>query len=155
MKNKINFSQTNLLHSLHNLHTVESTLDESDSYIFLSNFLFDKKHYYTYKYPDISYEDIHSLTSKFCVFCAKVKDAHTNSTYISNVPIHVLRYVLLQDGSWSFYYTPKRKLGYIVEAFCWSNGLLYQVREDKPFDFEVYEITLLIDGYTKSLHSFP
>jgi len=155
MKNLNKNNQTNLLHSLHNLHLVEATMDESDSYLFLSEFLSEKKYYYKYVYPDLSYDDISSLSSKFCVFCAKVKDLRTETSYLSNVPIHVLRYVLLSDGSWSHYYTPKRKSGYIVEGYCWSNGLLYQLREDKPFDFETYQVTLMIDGYVKSLHSFP
>ena len=147
--------QTDLLHSLHNLHSVDSTLDESDSYVFLNNFLSEKKHYYPYRYPDISYQDISSLSSKYCVFCAKVSQVNTDVSYLSNVPVNIFRYVLLEDGSWSHYYTPRRKSGYIVEGFCWSNGLLYQVRQDSIQPFEVYEVTLLIDGLVKSIHSFP
>ena len=147
--------QTDLLHSLHNLHSVDSTLDESDSYVFLNNFLSEKKHYYSYRYPDISYQDISSLSSKFCVFCAKVSQVNTDVSYLSNVPVNIFRYLLLEDGSWSHYYTPRRKSGYIVEGFCWSNGLLYQVRQDSIQPFEVYEVTLLIDGLVKSIHSFP
>jgi len=155
MKNQFKQESHTLLHSLHNLHSSEANMDESDSYVFLSQFLLDKKHYYTYKYPELSYEDISSIVSKFCIFCAKVKDSKTENLYLSNVPIHIFRYVLLEDGSWSYYYTPKRKPGYIVEGFCWSNGLLYQVREDKLQNFSTYEVNLMIDGYTKSLHSFP
>jgi len=147
--------QTDLLHSLHNLHSVDSTLDESDSYVFLNNFLSEKKHYYSYRYPDISYQDISSLSSKYCVFCAKVSQVNTDVSYLSNVPVNIFRYVLLEDGSWSHYYTPRRKSGYIVEGFCWSNGLLYQVRQDSIQPFEVYEVTLVIDGLVKSIHSFP
>lgn len=147
--------QTDLLHSLHNLHSVDSTLDESDSYVFLNNFLSEKKHYYSYRYPDISYQDISSLSSKYCVFCAKVSQVNTDVSYLSNVPVNIFRYVLLEDGSWSHYYTPRRKSGYIVEGFCWSNGLLYQVRQDSKQPFEVYEVTLVIDGLVKSIHSFP
>ena len=85
----------------------------------------------------------------------KVKDSNSNQSYLSNVPIHVFRYLMLNDGTWSYYYTPKRKPGYVVEGYCWSNGLIYQVREDKTQNFQTYEVILLIDGYVKSLHSFP
>lgn len=49
----------------------------------------------------------------------------------------------------------KKKPGYVVEGAYWSNGMFYQVREDKQEDFEIYEISLYVDRLTQLTAKFP
>ena len=49
----------------------------------------------------------------------------------------------------------RRKPGYIVEGLQWSNGLVYQVREDKKEQFQIYQIVLIIDSLTKTMYNYP
>ena len=142
-----------LVHSLENLHTIESKLDEEDSYIYLQNLNVSYKYSERYSFPPISRPIVSAIATSFCFFSAKIKDASTNQLYSSNIPLTVFRYLMLEDGSWSYYYTVKRKPGYVVEGMQWSNGFLYQVREDKDKDFEVYQINLSIDSFTRRLYN--
>jgi hypothetical protein len=140
---------------MHSIHLHDATLDEENSYNFLSLYSLEKTFRYTYKYPDISLNDVYILSSNFALFYAKVKDSKSDFILSTNVPIHVFRYIMLEDGSWSNYYSIKKKPGYVVEGMYWSNGMMYQVREDKKVDFKIYEIVLSIDSYTKTMHLFP
>jgi len=144
-----------IIHSIQNVHLKESKLDEEDSYNFLQEYLSTNSHYYKYSYPDISKDEIYTLISTFCFFCATVKDLSTNKSYPSNIPITIFRYLLLDDGTWSLYYTVRKKRGRVVEGMQWSNGLFYQVREDKKDGFELHEATLLVDAVTKTMYNFP
>lgn len=144
-----------IIHSIQNVHLKESKLDEEDSYYFLEEYLKSNSHYYKYSYPEISKEEIYTLISTFCFFCATVKDLSNNKSYASNIPITIFRYLLLENGNWSLYYTVHKKRGKVVEGMQWSNGLFYQVREDKKDNFELYEATLLIDAVTKTMYNFP
>ena len=134
-----------LIHNLNTLHLTDATLDEEDSYHLLTKFLLDKHTYIHYRYPDISLEDFKVLSNNYCVFGAKIHDAETQRDVHSYVPLAVLRYVLHEDMSFSNYYAPRRKDGYIVEAYMWSNGLLYRVREDEDQESKDLEINLVLD----------
>jgi hypothetical protein len=141
----------------YNIYTLamhEATLDEEDSFRFLSNYFIDKKLNYTYTYPDISFDQMSILTSNFCLFYAKIKIVQNDVAMPTNIPINVFRYIMLEDGSWSHYYTVRRKKGYVVEGMYWSNGIVYQVRQDAE-NYEVYQIVLSIDPLTKTLYNFP
>ena len=72
------------------------------------------------------------LSSNFALFYAKVKDLKSEESFQTNRPIHIFRYIMLEDGSWSNYYAVRKKHGFVVEGMYWSNGMIYQVREDKP-----------------------
>lgn len=141
----------------YNIHTLpkhEATLDEANSFYFLSNYFVDKKLNYTYTYPGLTLDEISILTSNFCLFYAKIKIASNEVSIPTNIPINVFRYIMLEDGSWSHYYTVRRKSGYVVEGMYWSNGIVYQVRQDAK-DYEIYQIVLSIDPLTKTLYNFP
>lgn len=144
-----------LLCTLQSIHKFEATLIEEESYLFQQEYFRQKFLHYCYQYPGYSYEEITSLVNNFTLFCSKVRDLKTKNKYSSNIPIGVFRYMLLHDMSWSEYYTVRRKPGYVVEGAYWSNGMFYQVREDKKSDFEVYQVTLMIDPLTQKIHSFP
>lgn len=141
--------------SLQSLPHFESTLDESDSYYFLAQYFQEKVLHFIYRYPAYSYDDIANLVNNFTFFCSKVKDTQTGKSYSSNIPVGFFRYILLEDMTWAPYYAVRRKPGYVVEGAYWSNGMFYQVREDKDKDFEVYEVTLMIDPLTQKMYSFP
>ncbi len=142
-------------YNLFNLHLHDATLDEHDSFNYLRYHLLNKPTNYFYKYPEISFDAIGILVSNFALFFARIKDAKSGDSFAFNVPINVFRFMLTADGNWSEYYTIKRKPGYVVEGMYWSNGMFYQVREDKKDDFEIYEVTLSIDSLTKTSHLFP
>jgi len=151
-----------LIKTLHTVHLVESDIDEEDShahlqYNYLNNYL-----YYKYSAPDVyTFDEIDKMSSEFCLFFGKVKDK--NNQYIhSPIPLFTFRYLMLEDGSYSSYYAVKKKEGYVVEGFSWSNGLTYQVRQDvKTINgeyvtpFEIYQRILYVDHITKTLHNYP
>lgn len=140
---------------MHSIHLHDATLDEQNSYGFLTWYALEKTFRHTYKYPDMPLDDIYILSSNFALFYAKIKDSKNDFSLPTNIPIHIFRYMMMEDGSWSNYYTLRRKPGYVVEGMYWSNGMMYQVREDKQYDFKVLEIVLSIDSYTKTMHRFP
>ena len=140
-------------YNIFNLHTHESTLDEESSFIYLQTFFPRKQLNYFYNYPKLDLDTVHLLASRFCLIHANIKDSTTGNTLPMNTPLHVFRYLMLEDGSWSNYYTLKKKNGYVVEGMYWSNGMVYQVREDKDKDFELYEVTLSIDALTKTVYN--
>ena len=86
--------------------------------------------------------------------CRIVKDSSGNS-FSSPISINRFRFILLEDGSYSNYYTIRRKAGYVVEGMYWSNGMCYQVREDKSEDFAIYQKVLFLDSLTKNLYQYP
>lgn len=143
-----------LIHSLENLHTIESSLDEEDSYILLQYLNISPLYSEKYVFPPIPHLVVSAIATSFSFFSAKIKDKKTNQLYSSNIPLTIFRYLMLPDGTWSYYYTVRRKVGYVVEGMQWSNGYFYQVREDKEQDFEVHQITLSIDSFTKRLYNF-
>lgn len=142
-------------YNLHTIHLQESTLDEEDSFYFLHHYNLNKKLNYIYRYPDIDLNTIYILSSNFAFFYGRIYEKGTNNFFQTNTPLNVFRYLMLEDGSWSNFYTLKKKPGYVVEGMYWSNGMMYQVREDKKSDFEIYEIILSIDSLTKTMHNFP
>jgi hypothetical protein len=146
--------ESSLIHSLHNLHTLDSTLDEEDSFIFLKEYNIQKSLYHRYEYPNLNRELIDTYVSNFCFFYAKIRDLETDRLYSSTIPLNIFRFVLLADGNFSPYYTVRRKSGYIVEGLHWSNGLVYQVREDKKEEFQTYQIVLVIDSLTKTMYNY-
>lgn len=143
--------------SSYNLFTLplhDATLDEEDSFYFLSNYFNDKKFFYFYTYPEFEYDTIVQLINSYCFFYTKIKDKSTDELISINFPINIFRYMMLEDGSWSHYYTVRRKPGYVVEGMYWSNGIVYQVREDTDAVNPI-QIVLGIDSITKTMHGFP
>jgi|694.fasta_scaffold25775_12 hypothetical protein len=146
----------NLIYNINNLHLIDSTITDEESYYLLNSYIEQKKDsYHIYTYPDFSLKEIYNLINAFCLFFAYIKDIKENKKYISNVPLGVFRYILLEDLTSAPYYAVKRKSGYIVEGMYWSNGVIYQVREDKKEDFEIHQIVLILDSLTKRLHNYP
>lgn len=139
--------------SISSLPYKEATVDEEDSFYFLSRYFEINKFNYTYRTPKFSEQDMMTLTSRFCLFHASIIDEKTNESFIYNTPLIVFRYIMHADGSWSNYYTVKPLHGYIVEGMSWSNGMLYQLRDNKTD--EIIERSLSINHLTKTLFMYP
>jgi hypothetical protein len=148
----MNFNESS--YNLFTLPSHDATLDEEDSFFFLSNYFNDKKFFYFYTYPEIEYDVIVQLINSYCLFYTKIRDGKTDNLIPINFPINVFRYMMMEDGSWSNYYTVRRKPGYVVEGMYWSNGIVYQVREDSK-SIRPIQIVLGIDSITKTMHGFP
>lgn len=149
---------TPVVHTLDNLHLVDSRLDEENSYYFLQDALKYCSSFHMYEYPTLDYSTIETLCINFSCFSAKIKSKKSDKMLSSLVPLLTFRYLMLSDGSWSNYNATIRKPGYVVEGMFWSNGLIYRVREDnKNFSeqFKTHQIILLIDDSTKILRNFP
>lgn len=144
-----------LFKTLQTVHLFESNLDEEDSYSYLQYYYLENYLHYRYVSPDVySFQEFDSMANNFCLFFGKVQDA-TGSYLASPIPVYTFRYLMLADGSWSSYYAVRRKPGYVVEGYSWSNGMVYQVREDLESDFQVYQKVLYVDHLTKTLHGYP
>ena len=141
-------------YNMYSLPGIEATLDEEDSHFLLSRYLLERKFNFVYSYPGLDFDQVVELAQKFCFFAAKIQDAATGKMYPFNVPLNVFRFMLLEDGSWSKYYTVHRQSGYVVEGMHWSNGLVYQVRDDNDHP-TVHQMVLSIDNITKFMHGFP
>jgi len=154
----ISDNQVHIVHTLENLHLIDSRLDEENSYHFLKDSLLHSFNWHKYEYPNLNYDVIEALCINFSCFCAKIKDLKAEKLLSSLVPLVTFRYLMLSDGSWSNYYAIRRKPGYVVEGMQWSNGLIYRVRQDVKNDsniFQTYQVVLLINETTKILHNFP
>lgn len=141
-----------IIYSLDTIHNIESTYDESDSYYIFNKYSILNPTYKRYSFPsNMHYQDISSVFNGFCFFYAKVQENSTSPRYYSFIPLGVIRFMLHEDLSFSAYHTPKRKHGLVVEGFIWSNGLLYQIRQDLKKDFQVHEVTCILEPATATL----
>ena len=143
-------------YSLQNLPKILSTLDDEESYLFLTEYQKLKTLHFRYSASadDDSMPAMVKLVNNFMFFCAKVQDFQTKELYPSNFPLGVFRFMLHDDLSWSPYYTVHRRDGYVVEGCWWSNGMVYQVRDDIANPV-VHEVVLMIDQITQRLYGFP
>lgn len=144
-----------VLHTLDNIHNIESSLDEELSYHYLRSFNLTSESYHKYTFPDYSYSDIKNLVNRYACFCASILDFNTNKSYTSPFPLQVFRYLMMPDGSWSYYYRRNKNLGYVIEGAHWSNGLFYQVRADAQHPFDIYQVVLYLDSNTRYTYKFP
>ena len=103
----------------------------------------------------MEFDKFQILSSSFALFYAKITNEKEDISFPSNYPLNVFRYMMMPDGSWSYYDTVKRQPGYVVEGAYWSNGMVYQVRSDSKSDFTIHEMTLSVDMLTKTMYNFP
>lgn len=142
-------------YNLYSLPFHDATLDEQDSHLLLSRYLLERKFNHVYSYPERSLDEVTSLVQNFCFFTAKIQDGLTGKLYPFNTPLHVFRFMLTEDGSWGRYYAVHRSPGYVVEGMHWSNGLVYQVRDDNDTEINLHQLVLSVDALTKTMHGFP
>lgn len=146
-----------IVHSPSSLYFIDATLDESDSFAVVSNYAEVFPFSYHYPAKDYGLETIINVATTFSVLHGRVylgSSISFDQTINSTVPIDVLRYKMLPDGSW---YTTSsvpgtHKEGYIVEGAMWSNGFYHLTREEKSK--QILDIHLFIDQMTKDLYKY-
>jgi hypothetical protein len=139
-----------ILYNIDSLHLIDSTYHEDDSYYIFNNYLSQNSSYLKYSYPDIRQDIVTSIANDFCLFSGKIKEAPTSPSVHSFFPLGVIRFMLHQDLSFSEYYTPRRKSGWVLEGYYWTNAMVYQIRDDSS-DFSVHELTLFVDQVSVKL----
>lgn len=149
------YSKNFSVHTLSTLPHIESSYDEEDSYYVLNELIGSFKDSLLYdSNKNINSESIISLCNTYCLFHASVTYKDIRNFKI-NIPLAVFRFIMLEDLSWSLYEARKREPGYVVEGMFWTNGMIYQVREDKETDFEIHQICLYVDRSTARLNNYP
>jgi len=144
-----------LLHTLTELPYTPATVDEEVGYLITQTYEDQNSEYIKYTTSQFDIFTMSQLCNSFSLFNAKVKDASSGKMYHSYFPLGVFRYMLHEDLSYSNYYTPKRKDGYIVEGSYWSNGMYYQVREDDQDNIQIHEVVFYVDPLTRKLSQYP
>lgn len=143
-----------LLHTLTELPYTSATVEEEVGYYITQVYEQENPEFVKYTTDQFDIFSMSQLCNSFSVFSAKVKDA-TGKSYQSYFPLGTFRYMLHEDLSYSNYYTPKRKPGYVVEGSYWSNGMYYQVREDDDENLQIHQIVFYVDQLTKKMSRYP
>lgn len=147
---------TNLLHTPEVLYKINSTLDEEQSFQIINSFAETFSNYHLYASVEKGLDVVLNLVNFFSKFHGRVKVfSESNLTINSSVPIDVLRYKMIFDGSYYHLSTDpfSYKNGYIVEGCYWSNGFYHLTREENSI--KPISILFYIDPSTKDLHKYP
>jgi len=140
-----------LVYNLENLHLIESTYDDEDSFYIFNEYQNIYNTYVKYSYPDIDYGIVSTVFNDFCLFYGKIKESENAQLHSSIFPLGVIRCMIHEDLSYSNYYTPRRKPGWVLEGYFWTNGLIYRLREDKKEKFQTYELSCFLGTATATL----
>lgn len=135
---------------LDRITNVESTLDEEDSWWFLSSIQAhqDWNTYSSKKYP---LDVIVSTIELYVLSQAKVKiPIDDMGSFWSPNPIGIFKYRMLEDGSWSSLKSITIEPGYNVQGAYWSNGFYYLVSNENF----LLEANLFIDNETKEKYKY-
>lgn len=139
-----------MLTLLDRISSVETTLDEEDSWWFLKNMQFQQD-WNCYSSKNYSLDIIVSTIELFVLSHAKVQIPMENmGLFWSPNPIGIFKYRMLEDGSWSALKAIDVKPGYNVQGAYWSNGFYYLVSSD---DF-LLEANLFVDHDTKEKYKY-
>jgi hypothetical protein len=145
-----------IIHCPEILHSVESTLDEQSSFGLVENFYHVFPLFYHYSSNEYGLKETLNVATTFSALHARVKVQVNgfDQTINSSIPLDILRYKMLEDGSYhsvsrskSFY-----KPGYIVEGALWSNGFYHLTREEDST--QILDLHFYIDQYTKTMHRY-
>jgi len=145
-----------IIHCPEILHSVESTLDEQSSFDLVKNFSNVFPLFYHYSSNECGFKETLDITTTFSALHARVKVQVNgfDQTINSSIPLDILRYKMLEDGS---YHTVSRvksfyRPGYIVEGALWSNGFYHLTREEDST--KILNLHFYIDQYTKTMHRY-
>jgi hypothetical protein len=153
--NKKHLSQNFSVHTLSTLPHLDSYYDEEDSYHVLNELINKFSDYCVYdSNKNFTLQTVKSIADSYALFHASVTHGDAVNLYI-NVPLSVFRYLMLEDLTWSYYEAIRRKPGYVVEGMFWTNGMIYQVREDKKDNFDIYQVCVYIDRQTARKFNYP
>jgi len=146
-----------VIHCPELLHAIDSTLIESESFKLVKNFSSIFPLYYHYSSNEYGLKKVLDLSTTFSLLHARVQisiNKGFNQTINSSIPLDVLRYKMLSDGScYNLSRIPSvYKPGYIVEGVLWTNGFYHLTRQEGSKD--ILDIHFYVDQYTRDLHNY-
>lgn len=143
-----------LVNTLEIIKDREATYNEASSYYLLRDLQFYKD-WHVYSSKDYSISLIKDMANFFCYSHGMTSlsqdfSSLEDSYFWTSIPLGILRYKMLSDGSFGEINIFDKRPGYIVESAYWLNGFVYQVR-NKDF---LLEVNLFIDDHTKSRYNY-
>jgi hypothetical protein len=128
---------------------LEASLDEEDSYYFLSKIT--NQDFFSYSSKEIPLESVLSSIENFILLHASVS-LHEKGLgkFWSPTPIQVFRFVMDSDMGWHHVSQFKPFDGYLVQGCYWTNGFYYLVSYK---DF-ILEASLYVDKETKMTYNY-
>lgn len=145
--------QNNVVYHINQAHTYEASWYGIDSAHLFNKYKLDNYNFIEIYSPrDVDKEKFSQLSNLFCVMHAQNYHVPAQQMFHSLKPLYTLRYMIHEDLSVSEYDTPKRKPGNVVEALCWTNGMIFRVREDKKEEeFRILQLGLYLAPLTAKL----
>ena len=142
----------NVIYHINQAHTYESSWHGLDSAALFNLYKLTHNSFIElYSPKDINKESFIDLSNLFCVLYAQNYHEPSNQMFHSLKPLHILRFMIHQDLTVSEYDTLKRKPGNVVEALCWSNGMIFRTRQDAEEKFKILQYGILISPNTATL----
>lgn len=144
-----------LVNTLDIIKDKEASYNEASSYNLLRDLQLYKE-WNIYSSKDHPLPLIKDMANFFCyshgmtLLDPKSNVESPDSYFWSSIPVGILRYKLLEDGSYGECNMFDKRPGYIVEAAYWINGFVYQVRNNNF----LLEVNLYIDNHTKNRYNY-
>jgi hypothetical protein len=144
-----------LVNTLNVIKNQDSSYNEESSFYLLKDLQLHKK-WFIYSSKSYPIALIQNMANLFCyshgmALVDPKADINDPKNYFwSSIPLGILRYKMLEDGSFAEVNMFDKRPGYIVESAYWVNGFVYQVRNN---DF-VLEVNLFIDEETKKRYNY-
>lgn len=128
---------------------LEASLDEEDSYYFLSKII--DQDFFSYSSKNIALEKVLDSIEKFILLHASIS-LHEKGLgkFWTPTPIEVFRYVMDSQLMWHPVSEFKPFDGYTVQGCYWPNGFYYLVSYK---DF-ILEASLYVDNETKTTYNY-
>ena len=136
-------------HLLQKTSIMDSTLDEEDSYYYLTQLM--SKEWYSYTSKDRSIDDVVAAVETFIMLhaCVTLPDKGF-AKFWTPTPVGVIRYVMDDEMKPHPVSEFKPFNGYTVQGCYWSNGFYYLV-SNKNF---LIEASLYVDLQTKEQYNY-
>jgi hypothetical protein len=143
---------SNIVYHIDQSHTYEASWHGIDSaYLFNSYKLTNSSFLELYSPRDLDKKSFINLSNLFCVIYAQNYYEPSNRMFHSLKPLYILRFMIHDDLTVSEYDTPRRKLGNVVEALCWSNGMIFRTRQDAKEQFKIFQYGIFLSSNTATL----
>jgi hypothetical protein len=143
---------SNVVYHIDQAHTYEASWYSLDcAYLFNSYKLSNSSFVELYSPRDLDKDSFQKLANLFCVLHAQNMHEPSQQMLHSLKPLYILRFMIHEDLSISNYDTNKRQPGNVVEALCWTNGMIYRVREDKLTDFKILQYGIFLAPITATI----
>lgn len=144
--------QVNVVYHIDQAHTYEATWHGIESAALFNKYKEDNSNFLHLQSPKhLDKDSFTQLANNFCVLYAQNYHPSLEKMFHSLKPIHILRYMIHEDMTVSEYDTPHRQQGAVVEALCWTNGMIYRVRQDAKTNFSLYQYGIYIAPLTATM----